>query len=253
MSDMRCGKCGQALALADMVCASCGEAVPAEKRAAVLGARAEAFADAGQYAEAARAAEAVAALPLPLEGAKLWRRKRGSWLQRAGRPQLLDAAEACLSDALRLDDSDDLSHQLWMDLLQKRGSMDKARAWYKQRLVENPEDAAAKRHLASLRLLEDFKLAAPPKLSIPPAKEGMLMQAIRPNPWKMITVGFGFVSCLYMMVSAWTATGQQPALLEGAESMASIMKLAEDPWFNGFQLLIYGVYLVWGWKELRGR
>src|SRR5580700_183147 len=145
--DLRCARCSNPLALVDTVCSQCGEPVPVEKRLALLSARAEAFAAAGSYAEAARAADGVTALPLAPAEAKLWFRKKGSWLQRAGQDRLLPAAEAALAEVLRLDDADDLSHQLWIDLLHRTGQLDKGRAWYKERLALNPEDAVAKRHL----------------------------------------------------------------------------------------------------------
>jgi tetratricopeptide (TPR) repeat protein len=241
------------LAPADPVCGSCGQPVAVAQRLALMAPRAEGYAAAGQYVEAARSAEAVLALPLADPDAKRWWRKRGAWLQRAGRPELLDAAEAALERSVRLDDADDLGHQLWIDLLQRLGRLDKARAWYKARLQADPEDAVAQRQLAALRLLEDFKLAPPPKLNLPEVKDRTLMKALRPTPWKLVCAGAGLLSCVFMLYSDWTGSAAGPPLPDGMESMASIMKLASDPWFNGVQILAYGAYLLWGWRQSRGQ
>lgn len=244
--DIRCGRCKGPLAPADSVCAACGEPVAAELRAALLKERAEGLAAEGHFAAAARAAESLLALPLTGADAKLWWRKRAAWLQRAGDPALLDAAEAASLASLRLDDNDDLSHHLWVDLLHRRGRLDEARKEYKGRLEAAPDDAVAKRHLASLRLMEDLKLAPPPKLDLPAVRGGLLMRAVHPTTSKMIAAGAGVLSCLYMLFESWFGT--PAALPDGAESLGTIMKLAEDPWLNFAQVVIYSAYIFWGWK-----
>jgi tetratricopeptide (TPR) repeat protein len=271
MDDNRCARCAGPLAAADSVCAACGEPVAPAKRASLLAGRAEALAKDGLYAQAARTAETLLALPLQPQDAKLWWRKRGAWLQRSEQPGAQDAAEAALHASLLLDDSDDLSHQLWIDLLHRRGSLDKARAEYKARLERNPEDAVAQRHLASLRLMDEIKLAPPPKLNLPPQKDGLLLGYIRPTPWKMITVGSGLLFCVIMLVYGLVSAPQiapaQPILplggaggddamvkLAGAAGdpmagLGQVMKMATDPMSNVVQIVIYAAYLFWGWKD----
>jgi tetratricopeptide (TPR) repeat protein len=268
VDDNRCARCAGPLAAADAVCAACGEPVDAVKRASLLAGRAEAFAADGLYAQAARTAETLLALPLPPQDAKLWWRKRGAWLQRAGQPGALDSAEAALHASLLLDDSDDLSHQLWIDLLHRRGSVDKARAEYKARLDRDPADAVAQRHLASLRLMDEIKLAPPPKLNLPPEKDGMLLGYIRPTPWKMITAGSGLLFCVIMLVyglgSSPQAAPVQPILPAGGDDamvklagaagdpmagLGPMMKMAADPLSNIVQIVLYSAYLFWGWKD----
>ena len=249
---VQCGRCGAKLAVADEVCVACGEAVPQGLRVALLAKRAQTFADDENYGQAVRSAEALLALSLEPKLAKIWWRKLAAWLQRLGRPEAFEAAEIALMRSVRLDDGDDLSHQLWVDLLQRRGRLETARQYYKGRLGLDPDDAVAARHLASLRLMEDLKLSAPPKLELEPAKRGLLLQALWPTPYKMIGAGIGLLSCLYMLFAAYTGGSGAPVLPDGAESMGSIMKLAEDPVLNGVQILIYGGYLVWGYRERRG-
>jgi tetratricopeptide (TPR) repeat protein len=234
------------LAPADSVCAACGEPVAAETRVALLKQRAEGLAGEELFAQAARVLETLLALPLSQADAKLLRRKRGAWLQRSGDPALMDAAEAALLASLRLDDGDDLSHQLWIDLLHRRGRLDEARKEYKSRLEADPDDAVAKRHLVSLRLMDDLKLAPPPKLDLPAVKGGLLMRAVHPTTSKMIAAGTGVLSCLYMLFEGWFGT--PAALPDGAESLGTIMKLAQDPWLNVAQVVIYSAYIFWGWK-----
>jgi tetratricopeptide (TPR) repeat protein len=264
----RCGRCAGPLAAADAVCPACGEPVDAGKRASLLASRADALAADGLYAQAARSAETLLALPLAPQDAKLWWRKRAAWLQRGGQPGALDAAEAALHESLRLDDGDDLSHQLWIDLLQRRGSLEKARQEYKARLDRDPADAVAQRHLASLRLMDEIKLAPPPKLNLPPEKDGMLLGYIRPTPWKMITVGSGLLFCVIMLVYGLGSPSQAapalPSLPAGGDdamvklagsagdpmaSLGPMMKMAADPLSNIIQIVLYSAYLFWGWKE----
>jgi tetratricopeptide (TPR) repeat protein len=270
--DLRCQKCANPLALADTVCPRCATPVPAELRVPLFTARAEAFAAAEQWAEAARAAEVVTSYPMDPKDAKLWWRKRGSWLQRAGDPRLLDAAEAALAEALRLDDGDDLSHQLWIDLLQRRGRLDTARALYKKRLEADPEDAAAKKHLAALRLLEDFKMTGLPKVAgIAEAPDGFFMKLVRPTRGKMVSVGLALALSIALLT--WRLL-QQPdaaapiaaAVPDGVDTvdsitklasnpmdnMGSLMRIASDPTSNILQIVACVAYLYWGWKDRRG-
>lgn len=246
-----CGRCGALLAPADAVCAGCGEPVPASARAALLGARAEAQAAAGQFEQAAAAVQLVLALPLEAPEAKLWWRKRGSWLRRAGRPALLDEAETAFKRSVECDDADELGHQLWMDLLQSQGRLDEARAEYGRRIKLDPGDAVAARHLASLKLMDDLRSAPPPKLDLPPPKDGFLLKILRPTPPKMLGAGVGALSCVFVLYQSWTGAGAALSLPDGAEGMGSFIKLAMDPWFNVLQIALYGAYIVWGWRSKR--
>lgn len=266
--ERNCAHCGKPLALADRACASCGTPVPPERRLAILAARAEAFAADEDWADAARAAEAVLELAKDGPDAKLWWRKRASWLQRTGQPGLLDPAEAALAEALRLDDGDDLSHQLWIDLLQRRGELDKARGWYKQRLEINPEDGIAKKHLAALRLLADFKIAPPPKLALADSPDGFFMKMLRPTAWKMATAALGLLFCLVMLIHGGGAPpaaaplaapppGSDEAMVNlaggPAGDLGALMKVAADPMSNVVQIVLYALYIFWGVKARRAR
>jgi hypothetical protein len=273
MPDIRCGKCGASLAPADSVCGACGEPVGAEQRFAVLGAKAEAFAADGLFDRAARTAETLLALPLASKDAKIWWRKRGAWLQRTDRPGAMDEAEAVLYASLLLDDKDDLSHQLWIDLLLRQGHLQKARDEYKRRLAEDPGDAVAQRHLSSLRLMDEMKAAPVPKSGMPAEKEGMILAWVKPTPMKMITVGSGILFCVGMLVyglvaSPHAAAPVAPILPQGTDeamvklastsddpmaNLSQLMKVASDPWSNIVQILLYSAYLYWGWKEKRER
>lgn len=248
-TDLRCSSCSKPLALADKACANCGTPVPPALRTGVLVARAEQQAEAGQYAEAARSLELLLGELSEAKGDKLLWRKRGSWLLRSGKPELMDAAESAFAEALRLDDNDDLSHQLWMDLLNRRGHGEKARAWYEQRLQLNAEDAMAKRQLAILRLTADFKAAPLPKLDIPAGREGLLFRMVKPTPYKLVMAGAGALFALGALISALFA-GQDAAVTGDAE-MGSIINLAMDPWVNGIQAMVFGAYVVWGWFEMK--
>jgi tetratricopeptide (TPR) repeat protein len=244
-----CGRCGALLAPADAVCMACGEPVPVALRASVLGQRAEQLAQEGAYAQAARAVDGILALPLGSEEAIRWGRKQALWLQRSGRPADLEAAEVALMRALRLNDADDLSHQLWIDLLHRAGRLETARQEYKGRLAADPQDAVAARHLASLRLMEDLKLAAPPTVDLGSARQGLLVRVLYPTPYKMITAASGLLLCLFMLVAEAFGSASVPKLPDGAEALAPIVKLAEDPMSNLAQVLLYGAYLYWGYRE----
>ena len=187
MNGLKCEKCGHALALADSTCGACGALVPTEQRLAVLLPRADALADEERYADAARALDPALALVLSSDQAKTLWRKKGVWLRKASleQAQYLDPAEAALGEALRLDDLDDLSHQIWIDLLVQRGFAEKARTWYQQRLQLNPEDSVAKRQMSVLKLAADFKTKPRPQSSLSVSAE--------PNNfiWRMVGPGSG--------------------------------------------------------------
>jgi tetratricopeptide (TPR) repeat protein len=271
VQDHRCARCSNPLALVDSVCPHCGEPVPVASRLAILGARAETLAESGQFAEAARAADAVTALELEPAEAKLWFRKKGAWLQRSGRPDSLAAAERALAEVVRLDDADDLAHQLWMDLLHRTGQLDKARNLYKGRLQRDPEDAVAKRHLAALRLMQDMQLAPSAGMKMPKFEDGFMMKMLRPTTMKMVTVGSGILFCVAMLIYGLVAppeaapaavalpVGSDEAMIKlagggGPSSLGDLMKMAADPWSNLIQIVLYGAYLFWGWRlRKRGR
>jgi tetratricopeptide (TPR) repeat protein len=243
----RCRQCDKPLALADQLCSACGQPVPAEDRRKALLARAEALAGTGQFMEAARSLEAALQSELEPDEARLLWRKRGVWLLRSQRPELLDAAEAALAESLRLDDSDDLSHQLWIDLLAKRGSLEKARAWYAQRLQLQPEDAMATRQLQVIRLSADFKTAPPPKLAIPDAKgQGILHKLLRPTRAKTAAAALGLLvnAALLLKVYFWPFQGVKGDPASGIEQMGSIILLLNDPWLPGIQAALCAAYLA---------
>lgn len=247
---LRCSQCGHLLALVDAACPACGTAVPDEARAALMGARAEGLAENGQYAEAARALDMMLAMDLKPEEAKVWWRKRGAWLQRSGRPGDMDQAEAALAKSLSLDDADGLSHQLWIDLLNRLGRLDKARQWYKERLDKDPADAVAAKQMTVLRMTADFLAAPPPKLNIPKGKDSTLAKMVKPTPWKMVTAGVNLLAALGAMGMSF---GQAEVIKapEGMEGMQSMLQMATDPWLNGLLALLCGAYLYWGWMENR--
>ena len=246
----RCGACGAALAPADALCPGCGAEVAVAQRAALLGERAEAYARQDRPAEAARAAEAVLALPLSDREAHDWWRKRAAWLARTGVDADLDESERSLRRALELDDGDDLGHQLWIDVLRRLGRLDEATALYQARLTRDPSDAAAARHLAALKLMRQMQDLPLPKLDLPPPKPGLFERALRPTTGKMVAAAVGVVSCGAMLFSAG---GPAPKMPPGAESVQAIAQWVEDPWLNALQVALYGAYLVWGWRSRRGR
>lgn len=250
-----CRQCGKPLAVADQVCAACGHAVPAADRLRLLLERAEGMASAGAYAEAARTLEGALQQDLDPGTAKLLWRKRGGWLVRAGRPELLDAAEAALAEALRIDDSDDLSHQVWMDLLGRRGHLDKARAWYEERLRLEPGDAMASRQLQILKLRADFQAAPLPKLDLPQADpKGMMAGLFRPSPLKNGLAGLGLLVNGVLLARALLAPG--PVVrgdgISGVEEMGAFLKLLNDPWLPGVPAAFCAAYLAWAWWMRRG-
>lgn len=246
-----CEQCSSPLALADLTCTVCGHPVPPESRLKRLLERAEGMAEKGQYVEAARALEPVieASAEDP-ELPRLWR-KRGVWLLRAQRPELLDAAESALAEALRLDDADPMNHQLWIDLLGKRGSLAKAEGWYQQRLQARPDDAVAAQQLKIIKLSADFMSAPVPTLDLPPEREGIFYKLFKPTTYKMVSSGLACAISLFMMGQAfWSSHAAGPAL-EGMESYASIVKMVNDPWLNGAQALAFGAYFFWAWSRRR--
>lgn len=254
---LTCEQCGAKLALADESCHACGRPVPAETRRKVLVGRAEALAQDEAYADAARALEPVLRQEMPAEEARLLWRKRGGWLIRSGRPELLDAAESAMAESLRLDDSDDLSHQLWIDILSRRGLLDKAKAWYAQRLQLNPDDVMAQRQQQIIRLSADFKAAPLPTLSIPESREGLFIRAFKPNAGKMITAALVLLFTLYQLYTTATGGGVMGALkndpLMGSDQMGGIVNALMDPWLAGFQAVAAAAYLFWGWRIRRRR
>lgn len=253
-SSFSCRQCGGPLALADLACGACAAPVPAEDRRESLLSRAQGQFDAGQFAEAARSLEILLQGPVPPEEARLLWRKRGAWLQRAQRPELLDAAEAALAESLRLDDADDLSHQLWIDLLTKRGTVEKARQWYAQRLQLRPEDAMAARQLLVIKLSADFKAAPPPKLDLPPeAAGGSLYRLLKPSPSKTAAAGLGLlVNGALAVRAAFSAPAVVGDPSDGLAQVGSFMQLLNDPWLPGLQALACAAYLFWAWKAPRG-
>jgi tetratricopeptide (TPR) repeat protein len=250
----RCRQCGKHLALADLTCSACGEPVPAADRRRLLQDRAESLAEAGNYAEAARSMEAVLRQEIPAEEARFLWRKRGIWLQRTGRPELLDAAEASLAEALRLGDNDDLSHQLWIDLLSKRGYLEKARAWYGHRLELNPGDVMAQRQLSIIKLSADFKSAPRPKLELETGRQSLFAKAFKPTNLK---VGGAAINVLVNAVLWLRALSAAPAGISGDEAsgvgqFSAFLGILNDPWLPGIQVLLFGAYLIWAWRVRRG-
>ena len=243
--DLRCEQCGHALALADERCASCGLEVPLERRQARMVARAESLAEAENFREAARALEAPLKTAPPEQAKLLWR-KRGGWLRRAGDPALLDQAEAALAESLRLDDNDDMSHQVWMDLLQSRGLLDKARGWYHQRLQANPEDQMAKRQMAILRLSADFKTATPPKLAIPESgKPGLFSRLLKPSKGKLATA---WITAITSGIQAGYAFSPGGHALDNVPELGAIGPMLNDPWTPTLITVLAVAYLVWAAK-----
>lgn len=266
MSAIQCEKCGQTLALADSHCRACGTPVPAQQRLALLQDRAEGLAAQERFADAARALEPALALPLDAPALKgLWR-KKGVWLRKAAadQPQLLDAAEAALAEALKLDDLDDLSHQVWIDLLVQRGLADKAKAWYQQRLQLNPEDGMAKRQMAVLRLAMDFKAQPVARREAPAAEpKGLLWRIVVPTTAKTAAMAFNGVFCLAMFVrslggrgapgpadAAAPADAELASILAGADSgTGELFKAFDDPWSWGLQFAASAAYVYWGYSR----
>lgn len=247
--DRRCTKCNQPLALADRVCASCGAPVPQSQRLGVMLTRVEELAESGHYVEAARSVESVLAEFSEAKVDKLLWRKRGGWLLRSGRADLMDGAESALAESLRLDDNDDLSHQLWIDVVNRRGQIEKARAWYRERLALNPEDGMAKRQMAILRLTSDFKNAPAPKLNLPPVREGLLYRMIKPTMGKAITMGFSTLGSAAQFFWAMSSKGSQ---LADQPELAGVGQFLNDPWMPGIMTVLGIAYMFWAWKELRG-
>lgn len=251
--DHRCEQCSQPLALADLACSACGHPVPAEARLLRLQERADGLAEAGQYQEAARALEGALQSGPPAEAAKLLWRKRGVWLLRAKRPELLDAAEAALAESLRLDDADEMSHQLWIDLLGRRGFLEKGRGWYEQRLQGRPDDLVAQKQLKLIKLAEDFKSAPLPKLDLPPEHgNGYFFRLLTPTPYKMAVAFIGLLMSLYLLIQTLNVPSVPGLEAEGIETYGSIVRMVNDPWLNGAQSLACAAYLVWAWSRRRG-
>jgi hypothetical protein len=267
MNPMHCQKCGHALALADKACQACQSPVPAAQRQAMLMPRAEALAESGRWAEAARALQGVLDLGLDADQAKgLWR-KKGGWLRRAAEaePQQLDGAEAAFEQARRLDDSDEMSHQLWIDLLVQRGQGEKARDFYKARLEKDPADAVAQRQLTVLRLAADFKTQPRPKTILDERQEprGALWKMIAPSPWKTWSLGFSGVFSLVIAINGFLSgrhieapVPDNPgdadlAALAAISSPADAMAKLLDPWLNLYVALACAAYV--GWAYLRSR
>jgi tetratricopeptide (TPR) repeat protein len=279
MSTLSCGSCGQALALADALCPRCGAPVDPQRRRALLTERAESLAADGLFAEAARSLGGVLdSGPAPDEAKRLWR-KRSIWLQKVGDPRQLDEAEACLQRSMELDDTDELGHQLWIDLLKQRGHLDRAKTVYQKRLEKDPDDAVAKRQLGVIRSLADFLTVGPPKIDFHgDRKASTLERWIKPTPKKMLTAGVVLLSALGGMLwglfsgpagpgamgSAGAGGGLSDAaaiaLAQSASGPASwvgngggpLMQMLTDPWINGIQAVLAAAYLWWGWKERRG-
>ncbi len=263
MSSLQCDHCGQGLALADAQCSACGTAVPAEQRLSLLMPRAESLAEQERFAEAARALDTVLALDLPLAEKKSLGRKKAAWLRKAAltQPALLDGAEAALAEVLRLDDNDDLSHQVWIDLLVQRGLGDKAKTWYQQRLQLNPEDGMATRQMAVLKLASDFKAqpVAVKSALVDEEPKFLLWRMVVPNTTKTMMMGFNAVFCLAMLIRSLAATPVDPtapiaptdpemAAITGAATggMGDLFKSIDDPWSWGVQLVLSAAYVYWG-------
>ncbi len=262
MNLLQCEKCGQSLALADSQCSACRTPVPPAQRLALLLPRAEGLAEEERYFEAARALEPALGLALAPEDAKgLWR-KKGVWLRKASvlQPQYLDAAEAALTEALHLDDNDDLSHQIWIDLLVQRGSADKARAWYQQRLEKNPEDSVAKRQMAVLKLAADFKAQPRPQsaLELDTDPDNFLWRMVVPTPWKTWSMGVtGAISLVVALNLFLSHTSGVPAVAvppvdpDLASAMAAnpaqLLAGLNDPWMWSYNALGSAAYVYWAY------
>jgi hypothetical protein len=179
----------------------------------------------------------------------------------------LDGAEEALTRSLHLDDLDDLSHQIWIDLLVQRGSADKARAWYQQRLQTDPEDAVAKKQMAILRLAADFKTQPLPKtsLDLEPEPKGYLWKMVVPTPWKIWMVG---LSGIFSLVIALNGFLSGPAVAPAAAlpvdpdlaaataatvDPSKLMGTLTDPWLNLWIGLASGAYVYWGYQRRRVR
>jgi tetratricopeptide (TPR) repeat protein len=269
MNGSQCEKCGHALAIADQRCPGCGAAVPDAQRLAVMLPRAEAFAADERFAEAARALEPALALSLDAAQAKALWRKKGVWLRKGAetQPQLLEGAEVALTKALHLDDTDDLSHQIWIDLLVQRGLADKARAWYKQRLEADPEDGMAKRQMAVLRLAADFKTQPRPQsqLDLEPEPHGYLWKMVAPTAWKIWSIGLSGVFSLIIAINGALSgppvapAAQAPVDPELAAATAASINPAQligkaaDPWLNFYVALLSAAYVYWGYSRRKVR
>jgi tetratricopeptide (TPR) repeat protein len=267
MNGSQCEKCGHALAIADQRCPGCGTPVPDAQRLGVMLPRAEAFAADERYVEAARSLEPALAMSLEPEQAKTLWRKKGVWLRKAAatQPQYLDGAEEALTKALHLDDLDDLSHQIWIDLLVQRGFADKARAWYKQRLELNPEDAVAKRQQAVLRLAADFKVQPRPQSSLDQAEEphGFLWKMVVPSRGKTWTIGLSGIFSLVIALNGFlngppaAPAAQAPLAVDPELASATAASInpgeligkAMDPWLNLYVALACAAYVYWGYSR----
>lgn len=267
MNALQCQKCGQNLAMAESQCSACGTAVPVAQRLAVLLPRAEAFAEQESFAEAARALEPALALALePAEAKKLWR-KKGVWMRKAAvdQPELLDGAEAALGESLRLDDADDLSHQVWIDLLVQRGFGEKARSWYQQRLQLNPDDAMAKRQMLVLKLASDFKAQPRPQsqLDLGQEPDNIFWRMVVPTPGKAYAMGAsGLVSLGIALYAAISPAGPPPAAAAPvdpdlasamAANPAQLMSGLMDPWTNLVAAALCGAYVYWAYTRRKRR
>ena len=177
---------------------------------------------------------------------------------------------------MALDQSDDLSHHAWMDVLKRRGRLDVAKAHYQGRLAQDPLDAVAMHQMSVLRLSEDMLLAAPQaKFNVPEIKGGLLQRWLRPTPYKMIVAGVTLLASLGGLVwglingpaaaapavaGSMTDAGAVAAAAEASGPLASmglggggpLMAMLSDPWLNLGQALLMAAYLYWGWKERRG-
>jgi tetratricopeptide (TPR) repeat protein len=263
MNATQCEKCGHALAIVDRQCPGCGSPVPDTQRLAVMLPRAEALAESGRFADAARALEPALGLSLePAQAKTLWR-KKGVWLRKAAesQPQHLDGAEAALTEALHLDDKDDLSHQIWIDLLVQRGLADKARTWYKQRLEKDPEDEVAKRQTTVLRLAADFKTQPRPQSTLDQDTEpqGLLWKMVVPTPAKTWTIGLsGIFSLIIALNGAFGGANAAPAIAlpvdpdlaaATAASPVQLMGKVLDPWLNFYVGLASMAYVYWAYTR----
>jgi hypothetical protein len=260
MIGLQCEKCGQALALAETQCPACGTPVPSARRMEAFLQRAEGLAEEERFAEAAKALDPVLSMDLDaVQGKTLWR-KKGVWLRKASQaqPQWLDGAEAALAESLRLDDHDDLSHQIWIDLLVQRNYAEKARLWYRQRLELNPEDAMAKRQLAILKLAADFKSQPPQRPSSETLEpDSLLWRLILPTSGKAWTLGFNGLFCSAMLFHSIFSGPAAPAAAAPVDpdissavdasslGMGELFKSFDDPWAWGIQALLCWAYVAW--------
>jgi tetratricopeptide (TPR) repeat protein len=230
------------MAAAELSCIRCGAPAPPGRSALLLLGRAERAFESESLEEAVALLGKALQSGLPQEQLLTAWRKYGVWQEKlaaAGHPEMLPRAGEAFKQALALNDSDELLHQLYIANMGRQGKLMEAKAYYQDRLAKNPDDALAQRQLTVIKLSAEF-LLSPPKVSFAMPPRTIIERWLEPKPWKVLSVGSTLALSIVMVAVCLMhggSSGTSVASPDGIQSLVgstglpfNVTDILLDPW-----------------------